>query len=338
MSKYEVYERLFKNNSMESIEEFSYFNFIHGKHYKPFNCALIMAQRPGAIFVQTENAWNKMGCELKPEANPIVIMQVGGPVTLVYDMEDVYSVNEQFAEFKKAEAKPGDRIKLNEYTVQEWVTRVNKKEIRVAFSRMGERRSGKAETLNSPIQVIYTEFVKGVQKEKSVMTNHQITINENLSPHEKVLTLFHELGHIYCGHFNGKCTKENGIPVYRFGREDAELERLSEEKQKLNEQMLNIEYNGNDTPENNKKSKEYIKLAETYADFEKLEKDLSHKMFCKQEYEAQLVCKILCDRNNFADDISAEYLKAHTVNGLLPDIDIYSVMDAVEKIAGILQI
>jgi len=338
MSKYEVYERLFKNNSMESIEQFSLFNFIHGKHYKPFNCALIMAQRPGAIYVQTENAWNKMGCELKPEANPIVIMQVGGPVTLVYDMEDVYSVNEQFADFKKAEAKPGERIKLNEYTVQEWVTQVTKKEIRVAFSRMGERRSGKAEILNSPIKVIYTEYVKGVPKEKSVMTNHQITINENLSPHEKVLTLFHELGHIYCGHFNGKCTKENSIPVYRFGSQDAELKRSSEERQELNEQMLNIEYNGSDTPENNKKSKAYIDLAVRYEELKKLEKELSHKIYCQQEYEAQLVCKILCDRNNFVDDQSAGYLKEHTVSGLLPDIDIYSVMDAVEKIAGILKI
>ena len=54
-----------------------------------------MAQRPGATLVQTEKAWKKKGYAVKPEASPIVIMQVGGPVTLVYDREDVCSTEPQ---------------------------------------------------------------------------------------------------------------------------------------------------------------------------------------------------------------------------------------------------
>lgn len=332
MSKFEIYERLFHNNTMEEYENFCLFNFHHHHHYKPFNCALIMAQRPGALFVQTERAWEKNGYALKPEAIPIVIMQVSGPVTLVYDREDVYSEDPKLCEVLQRFSVPMDKGKMiDDPSLRHWLNLLKKKGIRSSESHFGEFMHGKAEPLNKPITIYYTEFVNGVLKEKAVKAYHQITFNTNLNSHEKFLTLLHELGHLYCGHINGVSTKVNNIPSYRYG---AEMNALEKMKSDLVELEKKIEL----TKGNTSDKSEFQKLTQQYEDLFNSSRKFLQDLENQKEYEAELVCKLLCKRNGIHNIGSDAYLQHHTVNGLLPDINIMYVMEAVEKIAGILNI
>jgi hypothetical protein len=59
------------------------------RFYSPYNALLIHAQRPGAKFVAAANRWQKdFGRPVKPNANPIVILQPWGPVMFVFDVSD----------------------------------------------------------------------------------------------------------------------------------------------------------------------------------------------------------------------------------------------------------
>jgi len=56
------------------------------RFYSPYNAFLIHIQRPGAIYVAPPHRWKRQyGRTVKPNANPIVIMQPMGPVMFVFD-------------------------------------------------------------------------------------------------------------------------------------------------------------------------------------------------------------------------------------------------------------
>ena len=59
------------------------------KFYSPYNALLIHIQRPGARFVAPPTRWYRIyGRRVKPNANPIVILQPMGPVMFVFDVND----------------------------------------------------------------------------------------------------------------------------------------------------------------------------------------------------------------------------------------------------------
>lgn len=59
------------------------------KRYAPFNAAMIHLQRPGARYVLTDSKWRSdFRRALRPGAQPLVIMQPGGPYMVVYDVGD----------------------------------------------------------------------------------------------------------------------------------------------------------------------------------------------------------------------------------------------------------
>ncbi len=329
MSKYEVYDRIIQNNSLEDYKAYCLFNLRHHRHYKPFNCALIMAQRPGAKYVQTERAWKREGYEVKPEAIPIVIMQVNGPVTLVYDREDVYETKAQLRLIDEEEMLREDKRKVEEEEYAGWVRQVIKSGIRVAESRFGERMGGKAENLLSPIQLHYTETENGQFRDKAVMAYHQITLSSELSTHEKALTLLHELGHLYCGHIPGERTNANGLPEYR--EISTELTKLRGQMTEAAQRMKEIEgEKGNEA--------EYRALEVRCKELRGAERAIMREEGDKKEYEAQLVCKLLCERNSLEDNKSDNYLYSHARDGKMPEISITTVMEAIEKIAAKLDI
>lgn len=62
-------------------------------------------------------------------------------------------------------------------------------------------------------------------------------------------------------------------------------------------------------------------------------KCLSHDI---KEYEAQMVCKIICERFDFYDDESDKYLKQHMVNCIMPDYSKTDVISAADRIIKLL--
>jgi len=60
------------------------------RFYSPYNALLIHIQRPGATFVAPAFRWKKRyGYNVRPNANPLVILQPMGPVMFVFDVADV---------------------------------------------------------------------------------------------------------------------------------------------------------------------------------------------------------------------------------------------------------
>lgn len=337
MSKFEVYQRLFRYNTYEQYKNFCFFNQIHRHHYKPFNCALLMAQRPGALIVNTEKAWNNRGYAVKPEAVPIVIMQMGGPVTFVYAREDVYSTSPHLVDMYDHEQEIPEKYNCAEVdsaSLKEWINQIHRKGIRTAESRMGERMRGTAEKLKSPIKIVYSERSQDGYKDKKTDAYFQVTLNANLSDHNKALTILHELGHLYCGHVDGERNKTNSLPEFRFADECRIIQEMDNELIDIKNEIMNIEYS-----ENTELMKDrYEALKKSYETKDEARGKFAEALTHKKEYEAEMVCNLLSIRNGFYNSFSEEYLESHTIDGKLPDVDLLAVFEAVEAIAGILDI
>ncbi|MBX7135131.1 MAG: hypothetical protein K1X67_20890 [Fimbriimonadaceae bacterium] len=57
--------------------------------YSPYNAMLLHVQRPGASYVAPASRWRDRYCRtIKPNANPLVILQPMGPVMFVFDVSD----------------------------------------------------------------------------------------------------------------------------------------------------------------------------------------------------------------------------------------------------------
>lgn len=68
------------------------------------------------------------------------------------------------------------------------------------------------------------------------------------------------------------------------------------------------------------------------------EYDRSHLDDDTKEYEAELVCKILCDRYCYLNLESEQYLAEHTINGKLPPFGLTEVIVAADRIADMLSL
>lgn len=277
MSKYEIYKHLFRTTSIDEFTSFSTFNYFN-RHYSLLNSALILLQRPGATIVRSETSWNKRGRFVKLESSPIIILQPGGPVAPVYDYSDTYgqeSFEEVTHEKLKQEYLSTDRTIFEEYSYRHFVSCAEQHGILCNEKAFGDRLKGLTQILEVK-QYIVPENNK--KEAECIEANHKITINSNSSYHEKCLTFFHELAHLYCGHLSGARTKWNMLPEYAEG--------------------------------------------------------LDHNI---KEYEAELTCRIICDKFGFFYD-NWDYLKQHLVDGKPPEIRMQAVFGAADKITRILKL
>jgi hypothetical protein len=57
------------------------------RQYKPYNALLVLLQRPAATFVLPAHAWGeKYGRVIRPNEQPLVMLQRGGPVMFLFDV------------------------------------------------------------------------------------------------------------------------------------------------------------------------------------------------------------------------------------------------------------
>lgn len=282
MSKNDVFFHLMQNNQWDDFENFAVFNY-YNRGYSVFNSALILLQKPGATIVKSESRWNQEKRFIKPEATPLVILQPKGPVMLVYDYSDTYGEKGEInnlAEELKQDFKNRTKSEASEMMLFSMRERLNRMGILYEEKPFGERRGGIIAPLECPLKTYYSKRNRRHQYEQvSVDAYFKLVVNSSYTPHQKSLVILHELGHLYCGHFEGgKKTEQNKIPEYRG-------------------------------------------------------KYLSHDI---EEYEAQMVCKIICERFDIADDESDKYLKQHMVNGVMPDYGKTDVISAADRIIKLL--
>ncbi len=162
----------------------------------PYNAMLIHMQKPGSTYVASVKEWReKFGRRPKPGARPLIILRTFGPISFVYELEDTegrdfpqklqspFQADGEFSDKELEQFKKN--LQFNGYRIRE--------------ENYGTGRAGQAQAI----------LTHGTYKNKdkcphSFRMPFAITINSNHDKVTQLTTIYHELGHIYCGHLGSQ--------------------------------------------------------------------------------------------------------------------------------------
>lgn len=172
--------------------------------YKPYNAMLVLLQRPAATFVLPAHRWEeRYGRVIRPGEQPLVMLQPRGPVMFLFDVS-------QTEAGPRARALP-PRL-LNPYAMNDapgaeielqWVIENAKADgVRVTGARYGLPAAGCIRTACAGPQLVL-ERRRPEEVYREVRVRYDVLLNQTYSPTERLATLAHELGHLYCGHLGG---------------------------------------------------------------------------------------------------------------------------------------
>jgi len=193
----------------KSQEFYELLQFVAKFHfYSPYNAFLIRTQRPGATYVAPSYRWFRdFGRRVKPNANPIVILQPMGPVMFVFDVSDT----EPLPDAKPLPIEVTNPFKVRKGTVNkelEWAIENCKRDgIKIYYHKTGSQAAGfiKSITGNRSSETLKSQI--GIKDKKpiyeSFSVNYEICLkddSDNNIREENYATLVHELAHLYCGH------------------------------------------------------------------------------------------------------------------------------------------
>lgn len=190
---------LIRNDMIDDFVSYAvYMRFYAGLSY--FNSATIIAQRPGAGFAASEAVWQKhFGREIKPGANPLIVMKPFAPLDLYFEASDTFSPDgydlpEWIAkESSKLPEVPEIPFGLDSTAVARML---NNHGIYYDEREMGERLGGIMEYHETPLRVdAYHSRIT-----ESIQTHYAMVVNTRRSSIEKAAAVFHEIGHLLCGH------------------------------------------------------------------------------------------------------------------------------------------
>ncbi len=178
------------------------------RFYSPYNAFLIYTQRPGARFVAPAHRWKKeFSRRVKPNANPLIILQPMGPVMFVFDVSDT----EPLQGAKSLPLRVTDPFKIEGKAVTKELVKTieNSKRdgVRVFYQKAGSQAAGCISRIPDKKQTIQLQFQNGKNKKGPVYvmitSKYEICLKEDTAgtiKTENYATLVHELGHLYCGH------------------------------------------------------------------------------------------------------------------------------------------
>jgi len=175
------------------------------RSYSPFNAMLVRLQKSGAEFFIPASRWLKdYRRSIKPDAQPLVILQPMGPVMFVFDVSDTEPLENALPIPKSVEnpfevnsGKVGGRFKrLQENSKRDG--------IRIVATKSGSQSAGSIRPAAKGIKDTLA-FYSGLDEQKrpvyeNIPVRYDLIINENLSDEAKFATIIHELAHLYCGH------------------------------------------------------------------------------------------------------------------------------------------
>ena len=159
----------------------------------PYNAMLIHVQKPGSEFVANASEWaNHYRRVPKPGARPLVILRPFGPVSFVFELNDTQGepFPEQLMEPFIAHGT------VNAYTVDRIRESIRFEGIASYEENYGTSRAGSIMCIDG------TDVVDTPTKQTVFKLIYSLGINSNLDPAAKLATIFHELGHAFCGHLN----------------------------------------------------------------------------------------------------------------------------------------
>lgn len=186
--------RLYRSSkSCKELLEFT----VKLRNFAPFNALLLQIQKPGLMYAASASDWRERFQRTpKQDARPLLILWPFGPVALVYDLED--TEGEPLPQDVNPFATIGT---MNAGTLQGFIDRLIRKNVRVDWIDAGSGKAGSIQTL------------KAVADDMGPRS-YRLAINKNHQPATQFATLAHELGHLYLGHL-GQDRKMN-IPPRTF--------------------------------------------------------------------------------------------------------------------------
>lgn len=175
------------------------------RFYSPYNSMLLHIQMPGAQYVAPAHRWLRdYDRTIKPNAQPLVILQPMGPVMFVFDVSDTIPGKKNIplppeVEHPFETAKGRVMIELDQT-----IENAKRDGIQIVKRKEGSQSAGSIRTVNKdsipPQKFRSGRNDKGIPTYESVNVCYSTIINENLSREAQYATLIHELAHLYCGH------------------------------------------------------------------------------------------------------------------------------------------
>lgn len=157
----------------------------------PFNAMLLHMQKPGSSMVATAGEWRiRFGRKPIPGARPLVILKPFGPVEFVYELNDT-----EGKELPQIIEQPFEAIgEVTRAMLGNFIDNLYLSGIRVNLQNYGTDFAGQVQRINETANFTNS---KGTIQFKQY---YCITVNENMDNASKLATIYHELGHIFCGH------------------------------------------------------------------------------------------------------------------------------------------
>jgi uncharacterized protein DUF955 len=195
-------------------------HFVNRFHfYSPYNALLIHIQKPGAVFVAPATRWkNQYKRQVKPNANPLVILQPMGPVMFVFDVSDTEAgpdsiplPKEVVNPFEPRKGKIGGEL-------YQTIENAKRDGILIQKKKSGSQAAGSIQLAKNE-NATPLLFQVGKDKNKKpiyeqIPVRYDLLLNEDLSRESQYATLVHELAHLYCGHLgtpNKKWWPNSGV-------------------------------------------------------------------------------------------------------------------------------
>jgi len=219
-----LFDRIYREGLYDDFVNFAVFMRLT-KGYSYFNSALILLQRPGALFIESEDVWeNRYERHVRPDATPIVVMQPFGPINFVYDFADTYG--EKIPKHMRDSFSLPQADPIFGEMLPELIRVANQLGIYYGEKDYGSRQGGQVEYLANPMKVKVHEDKK--EKEIEILTHYAITVNKHSTDEQKATTILHEIGHLLCGH----------LPV---DKDNQRLKVLDRTKENLSEEQKEYE-------------------------------------------------------------------------------------------------
>lgn len=156
------------------------------RHIAPFNAMLLHIQKPGLSFPARPKDWlERFRRRPKAYARPLVVLRNFGPVEFVYDILD--TEGEPVPESAFSFPTLGD---VPKGWLSEAEQKLGRVDITITWLDRGDYTAGHARRLTS-------------HGEKSRLERFEVGLNRNHSPATQLVTLAHELAHIFLGHCGG---------------------------------------------------------------------------------------------------------------------------------------
>lgn len=157
----------------------------------PFNAMLLHIQKPGSVYVASADEWReKFNRRVKPEARPLVILKPFGPVAFVYEMNDTEGAplpKEIESPFEAQGTVTGGML-------SRLIQGAYFDGVHIEMSDHGTHSAGFVQTWDETGTYIANN------RTCEFRIPFRLVVNDNLNPAAKIATIYHELGHIYCGH------------------------------------------------------------------------------------------------------------------------------------------